>query len=364
MSYSKQEFGISALGLAIPNLALPLTELAIMRSVEPTQYTEVLGCKYMSLCSPEENVVTLATTAAQRALENWKGDISNIGMVVVASESAIDMSRPLSAWVMEKLGLVGNIRSYEVKHACYGGTAAVRQALEWQMSGNARGKSALVICADVAWYDAGHSGEPTQGAGSVAMIIGQPDIAAIAPESFYWSEPKYDFWRPLGHKFPEVNGRLSLTCYIKAVLETFKQLAPQESLGNYLNEFSLLNFHVPFPKMVQKAVKKLGDYCGWEPTATANTMEKRIMPTMLWNQQIGNSYTASLWFAVAYSLTRLNDKEQFSAFSYGSGCGAELLRLQCTHNQLDAGWVKQLELDLSNRQVIDRHQYQTLRDQL
>lgn len=343
---------------------MPLEELAKLRLVNPEQYTKILGCKHMSLCAPEENVVKLAEKAAARAIENWRGNLSDIGMVIVATETSIDMSRPLSAWVMEKLGLGGNIRSYEVKHACYGGTAAVRQALEWQLSGNARGKSALVVCADVAWYDAGHSGEPTQGAGAVAMIIGAPNIAAIAPESFYWSEPKFDFWRPLGNRFPEVNGRLSLSCYIKAVLETFKQLAPQESLGNYLNEYKFLNFHVPFPKMVQKAVKKLGDYCGWDATQIEQAMDQRIMPTMYWNQQIGNSYTASLWFAVAYSLTKLHAKEEFSAFSYGSGCGAELLRLQCSENQADADWVKQLELDLSKRQIIDQQQYQTLRDQL
>ncbi len=81
------------------------------------------------------------------------------------------MSRPLSAWVADKLGLAGAVRSYEVKHACYGATLALRQAVEWKESGAAAGKAALVIAADVALYELEDPGEPTQGAGAVAMVV-------------------------------------------------------------------------------------------------------------------------------------------------------------------------------------------------
>lgn len=366
---ARKEYGISALGLAIPSLALPLTELAALRNIDPAQYTEVLGCQHMALCAPQENVISLAVKAAKRALENWLAAApgrspADIGLIVTATETAIDMSRPLSAWVMEALNLRGNIRSYEIKHACYGGTAAIRQSLEWHLAGNSRGRAALVICADVAMYAEGHSGEPTQGAGAVALIIDEPIIASVHPQSYYWSEPNFDFWRPLANKFPEVNGRLSLTSYIKGVLECFKQLAPLEKLGGYLDQFALLNFHVPFPKMVQKAAKKLGEICGWEQARINDCYAQKILPTMLWNQQIGNSYTGSLWFAVAYSLTQLAPRDQLAAFSYGSGCGAELLTLQCRANQTNAPWVKQLQQDFSTRTIIDRKAYQQIREQL
>mgnify|MGYP000993047698 CR=1 FL=1 len=140
-----QKFGISAIGLAIPQYGLPLTEFAKIYGVNPQQYTDNLGCKVMSLCGPNENSMTLASQAAQRALNNWDGNKEDIGLVVVATETGLDMSRPLSSWVMSDLGLCGNIRSYEVKHACYGGTAAVRQALEWKIAGNSKNKAALVI---------------------------------------------------------------------------------------------------------------------------------------------------------------------------------------------------------------------------
>ncbi len=358
----KQEYGIAALGIAIPEYAMPLSELAKLRGVPANQYTDSLGCKYMSLCAPNEDVVSLATKAARRALQNWSGTLDQIGLIVVASETAIDMSRPLSSWVMSSLGIKGNIRAYEVKHACYGGTVAVRQALEWKLSGNSRGKAALVIASDVALYAPEHSGEPTQGAGAVAMIIDEPLIAAIHPTSYAWSEPQFDFWRPIGQPYPEVNGRLSLTSYINAVLQCFMQIAPQTALSNYLDEFTYICLHVPFPKMVAKAVKRLGEYCAWDAEHTTQQYMQKIFPTMSWNQQIGNSYTASLWFTVANALTRMQAKQQLLAFSYGSGCGAELLTLQCTSSQNNSAWKAELEADLAQRTIIDANVYQNIRN--
>ena len=348
-------FGINAIGLTIPKYALPLEELG-------ASYFDNLGCKAMSLCGPDENVATLAITAAQRALANWGGDLSRIGLIVVATETGLDMSRPLSSWVMDELGIKGFIRSYEVKHACYGGTVAVRQALEWKLSGSSNGKAALVIAADVSMYAPGHSGEPTQGAGAIAMIIDQPLIATINMHSYCWSESQFDFWRPVGNKYPEVNGRLSLTSYINAVIQCFRQLAGPAELASCLDTYQLMSFHVPFPKMVFKAVQHLGKYCNWSTEDTLKLYTQRILPTMQWNQQIGNNYTASLWFAVANAVTKLAATEQFTAFSYGSGCGAELLTLECTTNQANSAWAGELLKDFARRETIDAQTYKEFRN--
>lgn len=275
-----QEFGISAVGLAIPQYGLPLTEFAKIYGAAPEQYTDNLGCKVMSLCGPNENVMTLASQAAKRALNNWHGNKQDLGLIIAATETGLDMSRPLSSWVMSELGLRGNIRSYEVKHACYAGTAAIRQAIEWKIAGNSKNKAALVIAADVSLYAPGHSGEPTQGAGAVAMIIDVATIATIDPISYYWSDPQFDFWRPVGQAYPEVNGRLSLTCYINAVLECFKQLAPAAELTDCLTAYQLICMHVPFQKMVQKAFKHLGDYCGWDAAGIQTQYMSKVLPTM------------------------------------------------------------------------------------
>jgi 3-hydroxy-3-methylglutaryl CoA synthase len=234
---STSSVGISALGVHFPSAALPLAELGALRGVDPNKYLSGLGCHEMALCPAGTDVVALAVTAARRALESWQGSLSDIGMIVVGTETAKDMSRPLSAWVAEELGLTGAVRSYEVKHACYGGTLALRQAVEWRRSGAARGKSALVIAADVALYAPEDGGEPTQGAGAVAMIVGTPDIAEVELHSFPYSQPAFDFWRPVGQAFPSVEGQLSLDCYKLAAESCFADyVAFQQSEGGAAGE--------------------------------------------------------------------------------------------------------------------------------
>src|SRR5579883_428149 len=111
-----QKVGIASLGLHFPQLAMSMEELAKLRHVDPNKFLTGLGCDKMALCPEGYNIVDLAADAAQRALSRWNGDLKDIAMIATGTESAIDMSRPLSAWVAEKLGLQGNIRSYEVKH--------------------------------------------------------------------------------------------------------------------------------------------------------------------------------------------------------------------------------------------------------
>ncbi len=183
-STSTPTAGIASIGLNFPPLALPVEELARLRGQDPKKYTIGLGCSEMALCTEDHGVVEMAVEAAKRALSRWDGGLERIGLIAVGTESALDMSRPLSAWVADRLGLAGAVRSYEVKHACYGGTLALRQALEWKMSGASAGRAALVIAADEALYELRDPGEPTQGAGAVAMIVDQPVIAAIDPASF------------------------------------------------------------------------------------------------------------------------------------------------------------------------------------
>jgi hydroxymethylglutaryl-CoA synthase len=349
------------MGLHLPPLALKVTDLARLRGVEPDKYTLGLGLQDMALCPPDYTVVELATEAAKRALSRWQGKLSDIGLIAVGTESAIDMSRPLSAWVADKLGLKGAVRSYEVKHACYGGTLAVRQALEWKLANPQQAKAALVIATDIALYTENDPGEPTQGAGAVAMIIDEPLIAAIEPKSYAWSEPAFDFWRPLGEAYPRVDGAFSQACYQRAATECFKALIAEDESEKILAELSALCFHVPFPKMVKKAFSQVVQHFGWNEQKIAEFYKTRVEPTMSWNRYSGNAYTASLWIAVANTLRGLTVGEKIAAFSYGSGFGSELLLLKAGPMAHLGEWAKDIEQDMAQRIYIDEHEYLQLR---
>ncbi|MEM8933651.1 MAG: hydroxymethylglutaryl-CoA synthase, partial [Acidobacteriota bacterium] len=324
---SETPVGIAAVGLALPSLALDVTELAALRGVDPAKYTLGLGCGSMALCDAEEGVVDLAVRAARRALERWGGDPASIGLLAVGTESAVDMSRPLSAWVASELDLGGAVRSYEVKHACYGGTLALRQAIEWKASGAARGRAALVVSADVALYAPQDPGEPTQGAGAVAFVVDEARVAAVDLDCYAFSEPEFDFWRPVGEDFPRVDGPLSLDCYKRAAEQCFGQWIGDRAPADAVAELAAICFHVPFPKMVKKAVLHLAESFGWDEPRSAAFFAEQVDSTMAWNREVGNAYTASLWLSVAGTLAGRSEGERIGAFSYGSGYGSELLTL-------------------------------------
>lgn len=359
-----QNHGIASIGIKIPSRALDVRELAELRGVDPNKYTLGLGCDQMALLGEGENVVTLATEAARRAISRWDGKLEDIGLVAVGTETAQDMSRALSAFVAEELGLQGNYRSYETKHACYGGTVALRQAIEWRASGASRGKAALVIAADVALYAPKDPGEPTQGAGAVAMIIEEPKIASVNLESYAYSEPHFDFWRPVKEDFPRVDGPLSLDCYNRSTHSCLGQWADEEFGGDIDKAIDTLDafaFHVPFPKMVKKSVRYFGEQHGWDEAKTANFYESKVDPTMRWNRKTGNAYTAAVWLAVASSLAGMNQGQRIGAFSYGSGFSSELLVLDAGPDAKAGAWVHDFETDLKFREQIDKETYQAYR---
>ncbi len=353
--------GIAALGLSLPPLAMEVGELAKLAGVDPQKYTVGLGCREMALCPGGFGVVDLAVAAGRRALERWGGDPASIGLLAVGTESALDMSRPLSAWVAEGLGLAGAVRSYEVKHACYGGTLALRQAAEWRLSGASAGRAALVIAADVALYAPGDPGEPTQGAGAVAMVVAEPEVAALETASFPYSEPAFDFWRPVGEAFPRVDGPFSLDCYKRGAERCFTALVGRGDPAEVLAGLRYLCFHVPFPKMVKKAVVAVGEAFGMSAEAIEALFRDKVDPTMGWNRLTGNAYTASLWISVAEALRGRAAGERLAAFSYGSGFGSELLVLEAGPAAAAGAWAADVEADLASRRLIDAEEYRRLR---
>ena len=56
----------------------------------------------------------------------------------------------------------------EIKHACLGGVYALKNAVRHCLLEDS---AAIVICSDLALYARGSSGEPTQGAGAVALLV-------------------------------------------------------------------------------------------------------------------------------------------------------------------------------------------------
>lgn len=84
---------------------------------------------------------------------------------------------------------------------------------------------------------------------------------------------------------------------------------------------------------------------------------------MDWNKLSGNSYTASLWVSVSKALCDLKTGQSMTAFSYGSGCGAELLSLTAGPDSENFSWSEDVAKDLAAREKLSTEAYVKLRAQ-
>jgi hydroxymethylglutaryl-CoA synthase len=317
--------GIDALGVAVPSMCIDLEVLAKARGVDPLKYLDGLGTWRMGVAPLDEDTVTLAARAASMAMKSAQATPDEIGMLVVGTETAVDHSKPVSSFVQGLLGIGTRCRVFETKHACYGGTAALMMALDWIRSGSANGKKALIVCSDIARYGLKTAGEPTQGAGAVALVVSaNPRLVELDPSrTGQYASDVHDFWRPLYSKDAFVDGHYSVQCYLDAITgayKHYKELDPAVTA----NDFAALAYHVPYGKMAKKAHRQLRALEN-DPSPDAS-FEAQVAASLALPAQVGNIYTGSLYLALTSLLStspRSLDGQRVGLFSYGSGSCAE-----------------------------------------
>lgn len=130
------------------------------------------------LCHPDVN--SLALTALSSLMRTYAIDPASIGRLEVGTETVLDKSKSCKSILMQLFESAGNtdIEGIDNLHACYGGTNALFDALNWVESSGWDGRNAIVVAGDIELYDQKNA-RPTGGAGCLAMRIG-PD----APLSF------------------------------------------------------------------------------------------------------------------------------------------------------------------------------------
>lgn len=312
--------GIDLISFYTPQYFLDLKTLAAARGVDPNKFYTGIGQEKMGLPPPDEDIVTMAASAALPILE--KIDRNDVELLILGTESAIDQSKAAAMFAHSLLELPTRCRGFEVKEACYAATAALQMAIPWVARNPT--KKALVIGSDVARYDLRSPGEPTQGAGAVAMLVStNPRVLAIDPESGYHAEDVMDFWRPNYRDEALVDGKYSMLVYMSAMLDAWKQYSALT--GRKLEDFAAFCYHLPFTKMAQKAHIKLVKDSG-RPAPSEAEVLKQIGTSLLYNKITGNTYAASLYEGLNSLLDNSTEDlsgKRIALFSYGSGCMAE-----------------------------------------
>ncbi|EYU39003.1 hypothetical protein MIMGU_mgv1a006016mg [Erythranthe guttata] len=256
--------GILAMEVYFPPTCIQQEVLEAHDGASKGKYTIGLGQDCMAFCDEVEDVISMSMTAVTSLLEKYGVDPKQIGRLEVGSETVLDKSKSIKTFLMPIFEKCGNtdIEGVDSTNACYGGTAALFNCINWVESNSWDGRYGLVVCTDSAVYAEGPA-RPTGGAAAIAMLVG-PD-APIAFESKLRASHMshvYDFYKPdLASEYPVVDGKLSQTCYLMALDSCYKSLCDKyekmEGKQFSINDADYFVFHSPYNKLVQKSFSRL-----------------------------------------------------------------------------------------------------------
>lgn len=347
------DIGIDKIGFYTPKQYIDMATLGEARDVDPNKYIKGLGQEEMAVASEVDDAVTMAAQAALSILND--ADKEAIDMVLVGSESGVDNSKSIAVWVHELTGINKHARAVELKQACYGTTAAMKMAVGHVMM-NPESK-VLVIGSDVAKYGLNTGGEPTQGAGAVAMVVAKdPSIATINNDSATYTKSIPDFWRPLYSDYAMVDGHYSNSAYLGFLSKVWEQY--KEKTGLSTKDFKTLLFHTPFTKMGKKALNKLAEV---EKNSEVERLMSYYEASRYYNKKIGNIYTGSLYLSLISLLEQaegLEAGDRIGLFSYGSGAVGEFFSIELVPGFRDALLTENHETQLSNRYELNLEDYE------
>lgn len=360
MSDSTIPVGIDGIRLDGGTLVIPYAEIARCRDY-PMSALQAVQFSERSTLQPWEDPVTLAVNAAYGLID----DPEAFGLLVVGTESGLDFGKPLSTYVHKALKLSTRCKNFEIKHACYGGTAALRLACDWAQSLAANGRKALVITTDVARRHDSDVSELTAGNGAIAMsICAEPRFLQIDPLSGVAADETYDVARPTAAS-EWVDPVLSLASYMDLLELAWEDY--ETATGATIDQFRLLAYHCPLVSLVEGAHALHMEIAAPDgtPDEVSASLTERVLPGMRYNRRLGNIYSGSLYASLLGLIESSAPApgDRVGCFSYGSGACAEFFAGRTTASSQAAATAADAAAHLDARCTVDYDTYLRLLDQ-
>lgn len=343
-------------------------------------------------------------------MKKYNIDPTSIGRLDVGTETIIDKSKSVKTVLMDLFKDAGNtdIEGIDSKNACYGGTAALFNAINWVESSSWDGRDAIVFAGDIAIYAEG-SARPVGGAGAVAMLIGPDAPLVVEPIHGSHMVNVWDFYKPdLSSEYPQVDGPETLYTYlgsVDAAYDAFRTkygklaeskglpLKPSATSQDPRAVFSLeqadyVVLHSPYSKLVQKGFARLlfNDFLvdpsnekyasipqeykdvdrresimnkELEKAFAAQAkplMAKMLEPGMTTVRRCGNMYSGSLYGGLASVISNVNDEElqnkRLLMYSFGSGSAASVFMIRAIGSTQEMREKLNLSERLAQMQVV------------
>ena len=410
--------GIDAIQFDVPKLYLPIPELAEQRNIEPDKLTKGLGLQKMSILDVSQDVITLGANALLKLIQQEQLQLDEIAKIYVGTESGVDNSKPVASYIIElienKLGTKAfqHCDVVDLTFACIGAVDALQNCVDFIRLHPT--KKAIVIATDFAKYDLNSTGEYTQGAGAVAMVVAaNPKIIAFSTETGVATSGVFDFFKPkqtllksmitgndsnenwfdvleteitLVKDQPVYDGHYSNSCYIDRITEAYQHYKKEsQQSGILFNDWAFIFMHLPYCFQGRRTFIEIyaqENQHLLEQTAGENTKEKikglaksqayqelvaeKIYPTEIASGAVGNLYTGSIFLGMLSALyyAATNEKqlsnEKVGFIAYGSGSKSKVFE-----GTLQKEWKaqiskKKLYEQLELRTAVDFKTYEKL----
>ncbi|MGB0430599.1 MAG: hydroxymethylglutaryl-CoA synthase family protein [Bacteroidia bacterium] len=306
-----------------------------------------------------------------------------------------------------------HIDAVDMTFACIGAVDALQNTADWVTAG--KNRKGIVIASDFAKYKLKSSGEYTQGAGAVALLVSNnPALIEFDDEWAVSTQSVHDFFKPRRkHEFnalengstlaksldnsntyfeefketPVFDGQYSNECYQNRMIEAYNRYKKATTID--LNQWQHLVFHLPYafhgrriiaPIFIDEVVKnglieqiayQLGikkEDKGFARAVSKSDeykafVKQKIAKSDQASSEVGNMYTASIFMAFLSLLSNLNEDnsgEKIGFIAYGSGSKAKVFS-----GNLNAGFTAKTQKwelfeTLSQRDSITFNQYELL----
>lgn len=410
--------GIDSIAFDIPKIYLPINTLAENRNIEADKLIKGLGLHKMSFLDLHQDVVTMASNAALKLIQQENLNPSEISRIYIGTESGVDSSKPVGSYVLSNLEQIFGTRSFkncdvvDLTFACIGAVDALQNCLDFIRLNPT--KKAIVIASDNAKYDLNSSGEYTQGAGSIAMLItANPKVLSFSNEVGVATEGVFDFFKPrrnfskeeilqsennpewngileneinIYKEQPVFDGQYSNQCYINRITEAYEHFKIEsKQIGKVYENWSAILMHLPYcfqgrrtfieifakenPELLES---QIGENLKEKLKALAKSSEyldlvkHYILPSEIASGQIGNIYTGSIFLGLLSTLCyhlRENsnlENKKFGFIAYGSGSKSKVFEAVVEENWKSVIKKNQLFETLEQAIAIDFSTYENL----
>jgi len=369
--------GIDAISFDVAKIRLPINTLAQARNIESEKLEKGLGLLKMTLPDKHQDIVVFGANALTKLVLEQDINLKEISRIYVGTESSIDNSKPIGSFLTtlmeQKFGadILSECDVVDFTFACIGGVDALQNCLDFiRLNPD---KKAIIVTSDIAKYDLESTGEYTQGAGALAMLISSdPRIIAFDNHWAVSTKGVFDFFKPYRslskqeitgnanneiwfgnleaeidiHKDqPVFDGQYSNQCYMDRTRHAYFRLKKiKNTTATLYNSWKNIIMHLPYSFQGRRMLPEI--YALDSPTISLDPddsdyqaklkdvaktedyksfVNEKLQPAEIASSLIGNLYTGSIFMGFLSALSHFDQSNEdisgqaFGFLAYGSG---------------------------------------------